>query len=140
MRLLITTPAAVVVDDPAVLALRAEDESGGFGILRGHADFVTALSLSIVSWRSLDGRPQFCAVRRGILSVTGGSKIAIATREAVPGDDLDHLEQVVLRRFRDRLDAERSARTESLQLEMKAIRRIMRYLRPAPPGASGGGV
>ena len=140
MRQLITAPAAVVVDDPAVLALRAEDESGSFGILRGHADFVTALSLSIVSWRSLDGRPQFCAVRRGILSVTGGNEIAIATREAVPGDDLDHLEQVVLKRFRDRLDAERSARTESLQLEMKAIRRIMRYLRPAPPGASGGGV
>ena len=35
MRLLITTPTAVVIDDPNVVAVRAEDESGGFGILIG---------------------------------------------------------------------------------------------------------
>ena len=28
MRLLITTPTAVVIDDPNVVAVRAEDESG----------------------------------------------------------------------------------------------------------------
>ena len=39
MRLLITTPTTVVVDDPDVVALRAEDDSGSFGILQGHADF-----------------------------------------------------------------------------------------------------
>ncbi len=33
MRLLITTPTAVVIDDPNVVAVRAEDESGSFGIL-----------------------------------------------------------------------------------------------------------
>ena len=51
MRLLITTPTAVVIDDPDVVAVRAEDESGGFGILKGHADLLTALTVSIVSWR-----------------------------------------------------------------------------------------
>ncbi len=35
MRLLITTPTSVVVDDRDVVALRAQDESGSFAILQG---------------------------------------------------------------------------------------------------------
>jgi F-type H+-transporting ATPase subunit epsilon len=139
MRLLITTPTAVVIDDPNVAAVRAEDETGSFGILNSHADFLTALTVSVVSWHHADDHRRFCAVRRGVLSVTKGSEVAIATREAIPGDDLDHLEQVVLAQFREALEAERTARTKSLQLQMKAIRQIVSYLRPERPGAFGGG-
>ena len=139
MRLLITTPTRVVIDDPEVTALRAEDGSGGFGILDGHADFLTALTVSVVSWRAADGGQRFCAVRRGVLSATGGREVAIATRQALVGDDLDHLEQVVLAEFRQEIEAERKARAESLQLQMKAIRQIVRFLRPEAPNISGGG-
>ncbi|HTP91698.1 MAG TPA: F0F1 ATP synthase subunit epsilon [Xanthobacteraceae bacterium] len=139
MRLVITTPTKVIIDDPNVTAVRAEDESGSFGILTGHADLLTALTVSVVSWHRSDDRRRYCAVRRGVLSVTNGSEVAIATRQAIPGDDLDRLEQVVLAEFREALDAERTARTESLQLEMKAIKQIVRYLRPERPGVFGGG-
>ena len=138
MRLLITIPTAVIVDDSNVLAVRAEDESGSFGILNGHADFLTALTVSVVSWHRSGGRQRFCAVSHGVLSVTNGSEVAIATRNALPGDDLEHLEQVVLAEFREALESERAARTESLQLQMKAIRQIVRYLRPQRPGVFGG--
>jgi F-type H+-transporting ATPase subunit epsilon len=138
MRLLITTPTTVVVDESDVAAVRAEDESGSFGILRGHTDFLTALSVSVVSWRRSDGARRYCAVRRGVLSVIDGSLVAIATREAIAGDDLDHLEHVVLAGFRDSIEAERAARTGSLRLQMQAIRQIVRYLRPERPGAFGG--
>jgi F-type H+-transporting ATPase subunit epsilon len=139
MRLLITTPTAVVIDDPDVVAVRAEDESGSFGILSGHADFLTALTVSVVAWRRRDDRHRFCAVRRGVLSVSHGSLVAIATREALVGDDLERLEHGVLAEFRNNIEAERTARTASLQLEMKAIRQIVRYLRPERPGAFEGG-
>ncbi len=49
MRLLIATPTSIVIDEHDVVAVRAEDESGSFGILNGHADFLTALSMSIVA-------------------------------------------------------------------------------------------
>jgi F-type H+-transporting ATPase subunit epsilon len=139
MRLLITTPTAVITDDPDVLAVRAEDETGSFGILQGHADFLTVLSVSVVAWRRANDRQRYCAVRRGVLRVNGGSEVAIATREAIVGDDLDHLEQVVLTQLRSALEAERTIRTESLQLQMKAIRQIVRYLRPERTGILGGG-
>lgn len=134
MRLLITTPTAIVIDDADVSAVRAEDESGSFGILDGHDDLLTALSVSVVSWRHPDGPARFCAVRRGVLSVTDGREVAIATREAIVGDDLDHLEQVVLEEFRQRAESERLSRTADLELQMKAVRQIVRYLRPDRPG------
>jgi F-type H+-transporting ATPase subunit epsilon len=139
MRLLITTPTAVVADEPDVTSVRAEDETGSFGILQGHADFLTVLSVSVVSWRRADGRRGYCAVRRGVLRVSGGSEVAIASREAITGDDLGHLDQVVAGQLRAELETERRARTESLQLQMKAIRQIVRYLRPERASMTGDG-
>ncbi len=138
MRLLIATPTSVVIDEPDVAAVRAEDESGSFGILDGHAEFLTVLRVSVVSWHHGDDRQRFCAVRRGVLSVRNGSEVAIATREAIAGADLARLEDVILTQFRETLEAERSARTESLRLQMQAIRQIVRYLRPERPGLLGG--
>jgi F-type H+-transporting ATPase subunit epsilon len=139
MRLLITTPTAVIADESDVTAVRAEDETGGFGILQGHADFLTVLSVSVVQWHRADAVQRYCAVRRGVLRVSGGNEVAIATRDAITGDDLDHLEQVVVGQLRSELETERTARTESLQLQMKAIRQIVRYLRPERRGILGGG-
>jgi len=139
MRLLITTPTAIVVDETNVSSIRAEDHSGSFGILSGHADLLTALNISIVSWHAADNNTRYCAVRRGVLSVTGGAEVAIATREAIAGDDLDRLEETVLNEFRERSETERASRTEGLQLQMKAIRQIVRYLRPDRPGVMEGG-
>ena len=139
MRLLITTPTAVVVDETDVSAVRAEDESGSFGILDGHDDLLTALTVSVVSWHHGGSSAHFCAVHRGILSVSGGREVAIATREAIAGDDLDRLEQIVLAEFRQKADVERASRIAGLELQMKAIRQIMRYLRPERHGIEGGG-
>ena len=136
MKLRIVTPLAVVVDEDEVAALRAEDASGGFGVLPHHADFLTSLVVSVVRWTSESGAHRFCAVRRGVLSVTLGRQIAIATREAIVGDDLATLEDTVLARFRADLEMERAARAESARLQLNAIRQIMRHLRPGGGGRS----
>jgi F-type H+-transporting ATPase subunit epsilon len=130
MRLRIVTPFLIVVDDDRVRALRAEDASGGFGVLPGHADFLTSLSISVVSWTSAGGAHRYCAVRRGVLSVTGGRDIAIATREAIPGDDFATLDETVLERFRAESESERQEHVETTRLQLVAIRQIMRRLRP----------
>lgn len=130
MKLSIVTPLDVAVQEDGILALRAEDASGGFGILPGHADFMTSLAIAVVDWKRADGSRHYCAVRGGLLSVTDGQEIAIATRQAVPGADLLTLQDVVLARFRTDLDSERKARADSTALEIAAIRQIMRRLAP----------
>ena len=129
MRLRIFTPLTVIVDEDGVSALRADDSSGDFGILAGHADFLTSLAVSVVQWTDALGQRRYCAVRRGVMRVSGGQTIAIATREAVRGDDLATLDQQVLQRFRADIDAERVERTESHRLHLDAIRRVMQHLR-----------
>ncbi|MFA5962913.1 MAG: F0F1 ATP synthase subunit epsilon [Sphingomonas sp.] len=127
MRLRIVTPLAVVVDEDA-LAVRAEDATGSFGILPGHADFLTHLAISVVGWKRNDGSRRYCAVRRGMLSISDGHGVAVATREAIVGDDLATLDSSVLKRFRADIEQERSERFESLQLQINAVRRIVSQL------------
>ncbi len=137
MRLRIITPLTVVVDEDGILALRAEDASGSFGILPGHADFLTSLTISVVSWKGTGAISHFCAVRRGVFTVTGGQAISIATREAILGDDLTTLDQKVLTRFRADIETDRMEHVESTRLQLNAIRRIMLHLRPDGRSAHG---
>jgi F-type H+-transporting ATPase subunit epsilon len=144
VRLTVTTPLAIVVDAADVAHLRAEDETGLFGILPGHADFLTALAVSVASWRDGRGAEHHLALRGGMLEVRSGAVIAIATPEAVASDDLHHLESEVLSRFRRQFAEERAARTDAQRLYLAALRQIVRFLRgerepamPALPAARG---
>jgi F-type H+-transporting ATPase subunit epsilon len=145
MRLSIATPLAIVTEVIDVAHLRAEDDTGAFGILPGHADFLTALAVSVASWRDDRGFEHHVAVRGGMLEVRDGNTIAIATPEAVPSDDLQRLETEVLARFRRQLIEEQAARTGAQRLYFAAIRQIARLLRaervltmPASPRIGAG--
>lgn len=134
MRLRIITPLELVVDEVAVSAVRAEDATGSFGILAGHANFLTSLAVSVVEWKRIDGTRRYCAVRRGMLSVSGGTDVAVATREAIANDDLETLDATVLARFRADIELERSERFETIQLQLSAIRRIVSQFQPGGVG------
>jgi F-type H+-transporting ATPase subunit epsilon len=129
VRLIVTTPTAIAVDEDSVRHVRAEDPSGAFGIKPAHADFLTTLSICVVRWRNGAGE-HYVAVRRGVLRVRDGKLVEIATREAVMSDDLMHLRNDILARMAHNVEVERSARSGVLGLEQAAIRQIYRYLRP----------
>ena len=128
MKLTITTPLAVIVEEDGVLVLSAEDSSGSFGIQPHHADFLTSLTVAVVSWKSGSDIRRYCAVRGGVLTVTAGRDIAIATREAVVGDDLATLDAKILSRLQADADAERIERVDSTRLQLSAIRQIVSHL------------
>jgi F-type H+-transporting ATPase subunit epsilon len=130
MRLIITTPTAIALDESSVRHVRAEDPSGAFGIEPGHANFLTTLSICVVRWRNGGSGEYYVAVRGGVLRVRQGKVVEIATREAVVNDDLAHLRSEVLAAMAQNVEVERSARSGALSLEHAAIRQIYRYLRP----------
>jgi F-type H+-transporting ATPase subunit epsilon len=130
MKLIVSTPLATVLEADDVRHLKAEDETGFFGILPHHADFLTALEVSVMTWRDAAGTEHHVAVRGGILTVQGGDTIAVATREAVASDDLQRLETDVLAGFHQRQEEERAARVDTHRLYLYAIRQIFRHLRP----------
>jgi F-type H+-transporting ATPase subunit epsilon len=134
LHLIITTPASVLVDRTDVLSVRAEDESGGFGILPGHTDLLTVLPASVVRWRNGDGAIHYCALRGGVLTAAEGRRVAIACRQGTVGGDLAALEDEVRALRAAELDAEKQARVEQTRLHARAVRQLVRYLRPGPSG------
>jgi F-type H+-transporting ATPase subunit epsilon len=132
LHLTVTTPGQILVDSSNVAAVRAEDESGSFGILPGHADLLTALVPSVVRWRTSDGAAHFCAVRGGVFTVSEGRDVSIAGREGVLGTSLEHLEAKVHAERAQQIEADRKARVEQVRLHALAVRQLLRYLRPNP--------
>lgn len=125
MRLVITTPLNLVADIDDVVHLRAEDETGSFGILDHHAEFLTALAVSVVSWRRASGREEHCAVRGGVLSVSG-DMVAVATRQAILGDDLNHLADKVVAELKRNAEQEEAAWVHSAGMRLRVLRELSR--------------
>jgi F-type H+-transporting ATPase subunit epsilon len=126
MRLTITTPMALVADIADVVHVRAEDETGSFGILEHHDEFLTALAVSVISWRLASGREGHCAVRGGVLSVSDGSQVAIATRQAVMADDLGQLPEKVMAELRRSAEQEEAAWAHSARMRLRVLRELSR--------------
>jgi F-type H+-transporting ATPase subunit epsilon len=131
MKLIVTTPTEVAVNEEPVRYVRAEDSSGAFGIEPRHADLLTTLAICVVRWRDERDVEHYVAVRGGVLRVREGQVVEIATREAVVNDYLAHLRSQVLSAMIKNVDREQSARSGALRLEHAAIRQVYRYLRPA---------
>lgn len=87
MKLLVTTPMEVILDVEDVQHVRAEDETGVFGILPGHADFITVLTVSVLTWRNHSNEEHHLVVRGGVLTVRDGTLVEVATREAISCTD-----------------------------------------------------
>jgi F-type H+-transporting ATPase subunit epsilon len=142
LHLTIATPSRVLFDSTEVAALRAEDTTGSFGILPGHAAFLTVLAPSVLRWHEADGIEQFCAVKEGVLRVSGGHEVSIACREGVMGTNgisLEVLEAQVDAARAAQLDAVRRARVDETRLHAQAVRQLLRYLRPSARPVDGAG-
>jgi F-type H+-transporting ATPase subunit epsilon len=130
LNLTIATPLEIVLRDDAVASLRAEDQTGDFGIRPGHADFLTVIDAGVMRWRGESGSWRYCALRGGVFTVTGGDEVRVACREAIVSDDLASLQNRVKAARREADDDARRARTQRTRLHAHAIRQLMRELAP----------
>jgi len=128
MRLQIVTPLAVEANLTDIVMVRADDRTGSFVILPHHADFITALAITVVEWSTQAGQKGHIAVRGGILRVEGGEFVQIATRQAISGPTLGKLGSDVLDRLRDEAEAEARTRVAATRMHMGLIRQLDRYL------------
>ncbi len=142
MKLRVATPTRLIVDVDDTRHVRAEDSTGAFGILPGHADFVTVLPVSVVTWRNGNDDEHFVVVGGGVLLVEDGARVEIVTRRAVTDDEIDRLGDRALADFREAAEVEQASRASVSRLHAVTMRQIQRVLdasRHVSPDFGGAG-
>lgn len=113
--------------DRAVRKVVAEGQSGSFGLLPRHADFVELLIPGILAFVPVESDGDevvFVAVDEGVL-VKCGPTVRVSVRNAVVGPDLGDLETTVRERFQRIDEREGAMRTALAKLESEVIRSFM---------------
>lgn len=125
MRLKVLLPHEVLVDEDTSKII-AEAENGSFCLKPRHVDFVSALSPGLLSFVDATGSEVFLAVDEGIL-VKCGAEVLVSCRNAVRGEDLAQLQQIVDERFTALDEQERLARSAVARLEAGMVRRFIEF-------------
>jgi F-type H+-transporting ATPase subunit epsilon len=121
MTLLVLLPEKVLLRRP-VKKIVAEGQSGSFGLLPRHVDFVEVLVPGILAFVPTGESDEvFVAVDDGLL-VKCGREVRVSVRNAVIGPELGELEQTVRDRFQQIDAREQTMRTALAKLESEVIR------------------
>lgn len=104
-KLNIVTPSSIMVRE--IQALRLADETGSFGVLKGHTDFLTVLQPSLGYYIDADGKETFVAVDGGIFSIRG-EDVTLTTRELFESEDPEELSTIMEHAVRKREKSEQS--------------------------------
>ncbi len=124
MKLKVLLPAEVLLDEE-VEKVTAEAENGFFTLLPRHVDFVAALVPGIFSYQTTAGAEHFLALDEGIL-VKQGDQVYVSAARAMPGDNLDQLQDTVENELKVLNENEKKARTVMSRLEADTLRRFTR--------------
>lgn len=88
----VVTPTEML--ERKIRAIRLKDQTGFFGIMKGHTDFLTVLERAICYYTDENNREVFLALDGGVLSVKGGS-VTITTRDVFESSDAEKLSQII---------------------------------------------
>ena len=80
----IVTPLKIT--ERQVSHIRLKDETGYFGIMKGHTDFLTVLDPSLCYYTDAAGEEFFLAVDGGVLSMRDGL-VSLTSRDIHESDD-----------------------------------------------------
>lgn len=124
MKLKILLPAGIFLEE-AVQKVTAEAENGYFTMLPRHIDFVAALVPGIFTYLTAAGEERYLALDEGVI-VKQGDRVYVSAARAVPGEDLEHLQDTVENEMTALGESEKKARTVMSRLEADTLRRFTR--------------
>ena len=122
MQLKILQPAGIILEKE-VAKVTAEAANGSFTMLPRHIDFVAALVPGIISYVTTDGEERFLALDKGVL-IKQGDQVYVSAARAVPGDDLEYLQDTVENELKVLSESEKKARMVMARLEADTLRRF----------------
>lgn len=124
MRLRILLPFRVFAEHEGISRIVAETPRGYFGILPRRLDGVASLVPGILAFEVDEQGERFVAVDEGLLVKTGRD-VTVSVRNAVEGDDLGRLREMVEKNFIGLDERERTVRAVMAKLETSFVRHLM---------------
>ncbi len=125
MKLKILLPTQIFLE-ARVQKINAEGRNGAFGLLPRHRDFLTTLTSGILNYRTKSGEEHHVAVMEGSL-VKKGDEVFVSTRKAVEAPDLESLNEIVEKDFKEIQEKEKKMRSATAQIEAGFIRRFLEF-------------
>jgi F-type H+-transporting ATPase subunit epsilon len=122
MRIKLVLPNETILDQE-VHKITAPGTTGSFQILPRHIDVAWSLKSGILILE-INNQEVYYAIHQGIL-VKEGATVYIASFQAIKGNSLEDLYQVLVESFKVQDDQEKKAREILIKLEADTIRRFM---------------
>lgn len=108
-----------------VEAFIGEDPSGSFGILAGHARFMTTLIFGLARFRSSGSDWQYLAVPGALLYFTD-NELTLSTRHFLIGSDYERIATALDEQLRAEEETLRTTRESLRRMEEEALKRLWR--------------
>ena len=125
-RLSVVTPTTMFERD--IKHIRLKDETGFFGVMKNHIDFLTVLVPSLCYYRDVRDREMFLAVDGGILDVRGGIA-SLTSREVHESEDAEKLAEIIEKTILDRTGAEQAFRKMLEGIERSFVEKTIEFVR-----------
>ena len=108
--------------------IRLKDETGFFGVMKGHADFLTILVPSLGYYNDKSGKETFIAVDGGIFSIRRGI-VTLISREAFESEDAEKLAKIIDGVFARREESETAFSGMIEGIEKSFIQKTVEFAR-----------
>jgi F-type H+-transporting ATPase subunit epsilon len=108
------------------------DESGGFGILAGHARMMTALTFGLARYRTTDADWQYVALPGGLLYFVD-TELTILARRYLRGSEFERMTEALERQLLVEEEGLRSLKESLRRIEETLFRHLWRMKRVAAP-------
>ena len=125
-RLSVVTPTSMF--EREIKHIRLKDETGFFGVMKNHIDFLTVLVPSLCYYRDSNNREMFLAVDGGILDVREGTA-SLTSREVHESEDADKLAEIIEKTILDRTGAEQAFRKMLEGIERSFVEKTIEFVR-----------
>lgn len=125
-KLTIVTPTMITEKD--ITSIRLKDETGFFGILKGHTNFITVLVPALCYYKDAQGKEVFLAVDEGITSVRDGT-VTITSKEVFESDDAEKLAEVIETTRTKRDESETSFRGMIVGIERSFMEKTVKLIK-----------
>ena len=122
---LVLRDSSTVTRIDGVVSVVGEDASGSFGILPGHARFMTILELGLARFRRADAAWQYLAMPGAVLYFKN-NLLSLSTRRYFLDQDYERIIDTLTKQLLAEEEALREVKQSLAQLEQEVLKRLLK--------------